>query len=66
MLEQVGKASSVGRRRIWHEAMAARLPRGTLKRISDVLEPKESRVKFVALAIERELERRENKKARKK
>jgi hypothetical protein len=49
----------MGRKRLWHEAMQARFPKGTLRRINTVLAITEDRTDFVRLAVERELKRRE-------
>jgi hypothetical protein len=55
--------SKVGRKKRWAEDMQARFPEGTFERIQAVLESKEDRTDFVRSAVERELKRREKKKA---
>jgi hypothetical protein len=55
------KSTTMGRKRINHEATQARFPAGTLKRIDVALEERESRGAFIRLAVERELERRGDK-----
>ena len=53
--------SSVGRPKINEEQTPARLRAGTLARIDAVLGEKEKRSDFIREAVEREIERRENK-----
>jgi hypothetical protein len=59
----------VGRKQRWDEAHGARFVRGTLARIDAVLRPRtkdkppEYRTDFIAEAVERELKRRESKRA---
>jgi len=52
---------SVGRTKINDEQIPARLPKGTLARITAVLERGEKRSDFLRTAVERELQRRERK-----
>lgn len=49
----------MGRTRQWSEDMQARFPSGTFARMSNTLEPQESKTDLVRLAVERELNRRE-------
>jgi hypothetical protein len=56
----------LGRKRINHEQTVARVPKGTLQRIEDVLEPGEPQASFIREAIELALKRREAAKARSK
>jgi hypothetical protein len=49
----------MGRRQINHEQMPGRFPAGTLKRIDRVLDEREKRSDLLRLAVERELQRRE-------
>jgi hypothetical protein len=49
----------MGRKRLWHEDVQARFPKGTLARIKAVLATTEDRTDFIRAAIERELKRRE-------
>jgi metal-responsive CopG/Arc/MetJ family transcriptional regulator len=53
----------VGRKRINHERILARFPKGTLARIDAVLksETNEKQAEFIREAVERELKRREKK-----
>ena len=53
----------VGRKKRWAEDMQARFPEGTFERIAAVLADDEDRTDFVRDAVERELKRRERKKA---
>ena len=64
MLTEVGAPSSakgVGRPKINQEQTPARLAAGTLARIDALLSDKEKRSDFIREAIEREIERREDK-----
>ena len=49
----------MSRPRQWEENMTARFPKGTFKRIEEVLQEDEYRTDFVWEAVERELKRRE-------
>jgi hypothetical protein len=59
-------APRMGRKRLWHERIGAKFATGTLARIARVLEKGETRLDFVRRAVERELKRLEDKKAREK
>ena len=62
------RLSRVGRKQRWDKAHGARFVKGTLARIDAVLRPRqkgkppEYRTDFIALAVERELARREKRK----
>lgn len=55
----------VGRKRLWHEDMVARFPKGTFERVEAVLREGESKTDFMREAAEREIARRERAKERK-
>jgi hypothetical protein len=52
-------------KKLWDENMQARFPKGTFRRIKEVLKETEERTDFVREAVERELRRREAVSARK-
>jgi hypothetical protein len=54
----------MGRKKRWHDAMAAKFPEGTFEQIATVLTADEDRTDFVRKAVEREIARRQ--KAKKK
>jgi hypothetical protein len=56
----------MGRKRINEEVMPARFPAGTLERMDDVLEEKETRADLLRRAVERELKRLERRNPRRK
>ena len=49
----------VGRKRINDESMPARFPKGTLARVDAVLSSREKRADLIRIAVQREIERRE-------
>jgi hypothetical protein len=57
----IWEGNGMGRKKLWDEAALARFESGTLARIDAVLKrrPKEYRTDFIALAVKRELARRE-------
>jgi len=57
---------AVGRKRINDEQIPGRFPAGTLARMDAVLDEKEKRADLIRKAIERELQRREKREARRK
>jgi hypothetical protein len=49
----------MGRKKRWHDVMAAKFPEGTFEQIAAVLAPDEDRTDFVRKAVEREIARRQ-------
>lgn len=55
----------MGRSKLWDENMLARFPVGTFERIATLLKTSETKMDFVRLAVEREINRRIRAEARK-
>jgi hypothetical protein len=63
---ELPKVPRMGRKKRWPERTAIKFAAGTFDRIIAVLETDEDRMTFMREAVERELERRERKPAKRK
>jgi hypothetical protein len=61
MVDSVGYAPTMGRKKLFTERVLVPMSQGTLARIARVLRAEEERTAFFRAAIEREIKRREAK-----